>query len=171
LKPFDQKWQAAIKRFSFLGVSAKDNSKHWAMRRLSQLLVLALLSASSSYTNFSNRKLGAKASSWKHLATREALIKPLWKGFSWIRLQWTRGDQKFPQVQGNIMLSWPRCESKARWKVPIKRRQEKKSEIWAWGKDDLGFGSGRRLRWIAGRENRCWTDLIWRRWRLQSISE
>jgi hypothetical protein len=25
--PFDQKWQAAIRRFSFLGVSAKDNSK------------------------------------------------------------------------------------------------------------------------------------------------
>jgi hypothetical protein len=28
LTPFDQKWQAAIKRSSFLGVSAKDNSKH-----------------------------------------------------------------------------------------------------------------------------------------------
>jgi hypothetical protein len=27
LAPFDQKWQAAIRRFSFLGVSAKDNSK------------------------------------------------------------------------------------------------------------------------------------------------
>jgi hypothetical protein len=24
--PFDQKWQAAIRRFSFLSVSAKDNS-------------------------------------------------------------------------------------------------------------------------------------------------
>jgi hypothetical protein len=24
---FDQKWQAAIRKFSFLGVSAKDNSK------------------------------------------------------------------------------------------------------------------------------------------------
>jgi hypothetical protein len=47
LTPFDQKWQAAIKRFSFLGISARHNSKHWAMRRLSQLLVLALLSAST----------------------------------------------------------------------------------------------------------------------------
>jgi hypothetical protein len=28
LTPFDQKWQAAIKRLSFLGVSARDNSKH-----------------------------------------------------------------------------------------------------------------------------------------------
>jgi hypothetical protein len=28
LTSFDQKWQAAIKRFSFFGVSAKDNSKH-----------------------------------------------------------------------------------------------------------------------------------------------
>jgi hypothetical protein len=27
LAPFDQKWQAAIRRLSFLGVSAKDNSK------------------------------------------------------------------------------------------------------------------------------------------------
>jgi hypothetical protein len=153
----------------------------------------------SSYTNFSSLRLGAKASSWKHLATEGALIKPLWKGFSWIRLQWTRGDQKFPQVRGNMMLSWPRCESNARWKAPIKKRREKKSEvgveknnaewtlrgwnlpeqldfdpplkIWAWGKDDLWFGYERRLRWIAGRENRCCTNLIWRRWRLQSISE
>jgi hypothetical protein len=28
LMPFDQKWQAAIKRLSFLGVSARDSSKH-----------------------------------------------------------------------------------------------------------------------------------------------
>jgi hypothetical protein len=28
LMPFDQKWQAAIMRSSFLGVSGKDNSKH-----------------------------------------------------------------------------------------------------------------------------------------------
>jgi hypothetical protein len=27
LAPFHQKWQAAIKRFSFLGVSARDTSK------------------------------------------------------------------------------------------------------------------------------------------------
>jgi hypothetical protein len=46
LMPFDQKWQAAIKRLSFMGISAKDNSKHWVMRRVSQLLVFALLSAS-----------------------------------------------------------------------------------------------------------------------------
>jgi hypothetical protein len=46
LTPFDQKWQASIRRFSFVGVSARDNSKHWVIPRLSQLLVLALLSAS-----------------------------------------------------------------------------------------------------------------------------
>jgi hypothetical protein len=28
VEPFGQKWQAVIRRFSFLGVSAKDNSKH-----------------------------------------------------------------------------------------------------------------------------------------------
>jgi hypothetical protein len=27
IAPLDQKWQVAIRRFSFLGVSAKDNSK------------------------------------------------------------------------------------------------------------------------------------------------
>jgi hypothetical protein len=27
LAPFDEKWQVAIRRFSFLGVSARDNSK------------------------------------------------------------------------------------------------------------------------------------------------
>jgi hypothetical protein len=28
LTPFDQKWQATIKRLSFFGVSARDNSKY-----------------------------------------------------------------------------------------------------------------------------------------------
>jgi hypothetical protein len=60
LTPFDQKWQAAIKRFSFLGVSARDNSKHWAMRRLSQLLVLALLSASILLYQFLQPAIGGK---------------------------------------------------------------------------------------------------------------
>jgi hypothetical protein len=57
------------------------------------------------------------------------LIKPLWREFSWIRLQWTRGDRKFPQVRGYMMLSWPRCESEARWKAPIKRKRKEKSEM------------------------------------------
>jgi hypothetical protein len=46
LTPFDQKWQAAIERLSFLGVSARDNSKHWVIWRVSQLMVFALLSVS-----------------------------------------------------------------------------------------------------------------------------
>jgi hypothetical protein len=97
------------------------------------------------------------------------------------------------------MSSWSQYESKARWKAPIKKRRREESEvqiekdnaewtlrgwnlpeqldfdpplkIWAWGEDDLGFGSGWKLRWIARRENRCWTDLTWRCWQLQSISE
>jgi hypothetical protein len=28
-----------------------------------------------------------------------------------------------------MMLSWPWCESKAQWKVPIKKRRKKKSKV------------------------------------------
>jgi hypothetical protein len=97
------------------------------------------------------------------------------------------------------MSNWFQYESKTRWKAPIKKRWREKSEVkiekgnaewnlrgWnllehldfdpplkirALGKDDLGFGSGRRLRQIARRENRCWADLTRRRWQLESISE
>jgi hypothetical protein len=81
------------------------------------------------YTNFSNLQLGAKASSSKHLATGEVLIKPPWRGFFGIRLRWTRGDRKFPQVRGNKTSNWPQYESKARWKAPIKGRRREKSEV------------------------------------------
>jgi hypothetical protein len=65
------------------------------------------------------------------------------------------------------MSNWYQCESKARWKAPVKKRRREKSEvkiekgnaewslrrwnlpeqldfdpplkIWAWGKDDLGL--------------------------------
>jgi hypothetical protein len=60
LTPFDQKWQAAIKIFSFLGVSAKDNSKHWAMRRLSQLPVFALSSSSTILYQFLQPAIGGR---------------------------------------------------------------------------------------------------------------
>jgi hypothetical protein len=83
----------------------------------------------SFYTNFSSLQLGAKASSWKHLAIGEVLIKPPWKGFFGIRLRWTRGDRKFPQVHGNKMSNWPQYESKAQWKAPIKRRRREKSKV------------------------------------------
>jgi hypothetical protein len=43
-----------------LWVSAKDSSKHWAMRRLSQLLVLALLSASILLYQFLQPAIGGK---------------------------------------------------------------------------------------------------------------
>jgi hypothetical protein len=57
------------------------------------------------------------------------------------------------------------------WNLPEQLDFDPPLKIWAWGKDDLGFGSKRRPRWIARRKNRCWTDLTWRRWRLQSVSE
>jgi hypothetical protein len=60
LVPFDQKFQAAIKRFSFLGVSAKDNSKQWAMRRLSQLLVLTISSSSILLYQFLQPAIGGR---------------------------------------------------------------------------------------------------------------
>jgi hypothetical protein len=163
------------------------------------LLVLALLSASILLYQFLQPAIGGKGQFLKASCHREGPGKPLWRGFSWIRLQWIHGDQKFPRDWGNRMLSWIRCESKARWKAPIKRKRKEKSEVgvgennaewtlrgWnlpeqldfdsplkisAWGKDDLGFGSERRPRWIARRKNRCWTDLTWRRRCLQSISE
>jgi hypothetical protein len=69
------------------------------------------------YTSFSSLQLGAKASSWRRLATREASIEPLWRGFSCIRLQWIRGDRKLPRSWGNKMSNCSQCESKARWKA------------------------------------------------------
>jgi hypothetical protein len=95
---------------------------------------LGLLSASIRLYQFLQPAIGVKASSWKHNATGEALIKPLSKGFSWILLQWIREDRKFPQDQGNRMLSWPRCESKARWRAPIKKKAEEK----IWGRSRKG---------------------------------
>jgi hypothetical protein len=85
LTPFDQKWQAAIKRSSFFGVSAKDSSKHWAMRRLSQVLVLALLFASTLLYQFLQPAIGGKGQFLK--ASCQAWIEPPWRGFSRIRLQ------------------------------------------------------------------------------------
>jgi hypothetical protein len=41
--PLDQKWEAAIKRLSFLGVSARDNSKQWEIRRLSQFFCFGIV--------------------------------------------------------------------------------------------------------------------------------
>jgi hypothetical protein len=80
LKPFDQKWQAAIKRFSFFGVSAKDNSKHWVMRRLSQLLVLALLSASILLYQFLQPAIGGKGQFLKASCHRGGPDKAALKG-------------------------------------------------------------------------------------------
>jgi hypothetical protein len=83
----------------------------------------------SSYTSSSSLRLGAEASFWRRLATHEALPKPIWRGFFGIRLQWTRGGQRFPQDRGNRMMIYPRWESIARWIAPIKKRRKKKSKM------------------------------------------
>jgi hypothetical protein len=80
LTPFDQKWQAAIRRLSFLGVSAKDNSKHWAMRRLSQLLVFALLSSSILLYQFLQPAIGGRGQFLKASCHAWGLDKAALKG-------------------------------------------------------------------------------------------
>jgi hypothetical protein len=80
LTPFDQKWQAAIRRFSFFGVSARDNSKHWEMRRLSELLVLALLSASIRLYQFLQPAIGGKGQFLKASRHRGGHDKAALKG-------------------------------------------------------------------------------------------
>jgi hypothetical protein len=80
LTPFDQKWQDAIRRFSFFGVSAKDNSKHWAMRRLYQLLVLTLLSASILLCQFLQPAIGGRGQFLKASCHRGGPDKAALKG-------------------------------------------------------------------------------------------
>jgi hypothetical protein len=60
--PLDQKWQAAIKRLSFLGVLARDNSEQWEIRRLSQFFVLGLSSSSTLLYQFLQPAMRAEAS-------------------------------------------------------------------------------------------------------------
>jgi hypothetical protein len=74
------KMAGAIIRFSFFGVSAKDNSKHWAMRRLSQLLVLALLSASILLYQFLQPAIGGKGQFLKVSCHRGGPDKATLKG-------------------------------------------------------------------------------------------
>jgi hypothetical protein len=74
------------------------------------------------------------------------------------------------EIWGKNRKGWCRMVLRG-WNLPEKLHFDLPLKIWAWRKDDIGFGSGWRLRWIAGRENRCWTDLTWRCWRLESISE
>jgi hypothetical protein len=77
------KWQAAIKRFSFLGVSAKDNSKHLTMRRLSQLLVLALASSSILLYQFLQPAIGGRGQFLKVSCHSWGLDKAALKGILW----------------------------------------------------------------------------------------
>jgi hypothetical protein len=102
LTPFDQKWQAAIKRFSFFGVSAKDNSKHWAMHRLSQLLVSALLSASILLYQFLKPSIGGKGQFLKESCHRggpdRAALKGIFFGFGFNEVTMIRSSLKTEEI-------------------------------------------------------------------------
>jgi hypothetical protein len=63
LAPFDQKWQAAISRFSFFGVSTKDNSNNEQCEGRPNCLSWRYHHQASSCTSFSSLQLGAGASS------------------------------------------------------------------------------------------------------------
>jgi hypothetical protein len=63
-----------------LGVSAKDSYKHWAMRRLSQVLVLALLSASTLLYQFLQPTIGGKGQFLKASCHEGGLDKAALKG-------------------------------------------------------------------------------------------
>jgi hypothetical protein len=98
LTPFDQKWQAAIRRFTFLGVSAKDNSKHWAMRRLSQLLVLALSSSSILLYQFLQPTIGGKGQSLKVSCHSWGFDKATLKGILWDSASMNSRGSEVPTV-------------------------------------------------------------------------
>jgi hypothetical protein len=66
-----------------LWVSAKDNSKHWAMRRLSQLLVLALLSTSILLYQFLQPAIWGKGQFSKASCHRGGPDKAALKGILW----------------------------------------------------------------------------------------
>jgi hypothetical protein len=83
LTPFDQKWQAAIRRFSFFGVSARITPSIercggcpncWFWRYYLQV---------SSYTNFSNLQLGGKGQFLKASCHRGGPDKAALKGILW----------------------------------------------------------------------------------------
>jgi hypothetical protein len=123
LAPFDKKWQVAIRRFSFLGVSAKDNSKQWAMRRLSQLLVLTLLSSSILLYQFLQRAIGGRGQFLKASCHSWGFDSAALKGILW--------DSAEMNSDGNKMVIGPQRESRFRRLEPIKNKkgQEEKSEM------------------------------------------
>jgi hypothetical protein len=135
--------EAAIKRLSFFGVSARDNSKQWEIRRLSQFFCLGAVIIKYPLIPISPAYNWGRGQSWKCPATRGVLIVMSWRESSRIRLQWTQKYRKFLRARGNKMLIDPRQESRFRQLEPIKNKRgqkekfemrfEKSNTEWAWG--------------------------------------
>jgi hypothetical protein len=164
------------------------------MRRLSQLLVLALLSASILLYQFLQPAIGGKGQFLKASCHRGGPYKAALKGILLDSAAMKSRGSEVPTVprKYNVELTsvwikssvesfyhrktegeiWGRSwKNNAEWtlrgwSLPERLDFDLPLKIWAWGKDDLGFGSGRRPRRVARRKNRCWTDLTWRCWRL-----
>jgi hypothetical protein len=81
--PLDQKWEAAIKRLSFLGVSAGDNSKQWEIRRLSQFFVLGLSSSSTLLYQFRQPAIGGRGQFLKVSCYSWGFVSDVLKGILW----------------------------------------------------------------------------------------
>jgi hypothetical protein len=64
-------------------VSAKESSRHWAIRRLSQVWVLTLLSARTLLYQFLQPAIGGKGQILKASCHREGLDKAALKGTLW----------------------------------------------------------------------------------------
>jgi hypothetical protein len=60
LTPFDQKMTGCNQKILIFWCFSQDNSKQWAMRRLSQLLVLALSSSSILLYQFLQPAIGGR---------------------------------------------------------------------------------------------------------------
>jgi hypothetical protein len=51
------------------------------------------------------------------------------KGILWDSATMNSRGSEVPTVWGNKMSNWSQCESKARWKAPVKKRRREK--IWS----------------------------------------
>jgi hypothetical protein len=81
--PLDQKWEAAIKRLSFLGVSARNNSKQWEIQSFSQIFVLILLSSSTLLYQFLQPAIGGRGQFLKLSCHSWGFISAVLKGILW----------------------------------------------------------------------------------------
>jgi hypothetical protein len=164
------------------------------MRRLSQLLVLALSSSSILLYQFLQPAIGGRGQFLKHPAIHGVSTVLPWRGSSGIRLRWTQKDRRFLRAWGNKMLIDLRQESRFRRLEPIENKKgQKKNLRWDSRKeipnepeedkiylkslvlvrhlkipackvDELGFGYEQKLQWFEGGKNGCWTNSTWGRW-------